>query len=497
MAGTQNYLIFDFGASNCRAIVASYNGRTFSMEVTHRFENRPVFAAGTLYWDILDLYSELKKGIVASLKKFPDLISLGIDAWGADFGTIDCNGKLIANPVHYRDKKREEDAVDLLNIIAAEKLYELTGASIVPLFDIFHLFSLKKQGVPEILNADKYLSIADIFNYFLTKISANEATRLTTSAFYNQWERRIEDQIFDKLKLPKNIFPPAMDPGSEIGSISDEVCRELEIGPLKVIVPATHDTASAEAGVPVKYPDRTWAFISIGTWCCSGIETASPIATKDTFAARFLNEAGVENINMFVRNINGLWIIQQCMEKWRREKEGNFNWPDIDKLYPVARQFKSFIDVEDPAFLPATTDMPLVINTYCSRTGQDQLKNIGEFARVFYESLVLRFKYHFLKFEEFTGKRIEILHIVGGGIKNKMFCQWISDALKVPVIAGPVETTSVGNLLMQLKAAGEIDNITQGRKISLDSSDIAYYEPGNTMAWDEAFDKYLNIILKK
>ncbi len=494
MAASQNYLIFDFGASNCRAIVATYDGKTFTMDVTHRFENRPVFAAGTLYWDMLDLYSELKNGITASLKKYPDIRSVGIDTWGADFGTIDSNGKLIANPVHYRDKKREADAPDLLKIIPAEKLYEMTGASIVPLFDIFHLFSLKKQNSPEVLGADKFLSIADIFNYFLTGIPSNEVTRLTTSAFYNQWERRIEEQIFDKLGLPRNIFPAEIAAGEILGEISDEVCRELEIVPLKIVVPATHDTASAEAGVPVKYPDKIWAFISIGTWCCSGVETEKPIATKETFSAGFLNEAGVEGINMFVRNINGLWIIQQCMEKWRKEKEGDFDWPDIDKLYPDAAPFKSFIDVEDPVFLPATTDMPLVMNVYCRKTYQKQLNNIGEFSRVFYESLVLRFKYHFIKFEEFTGKKIDILHIVGGGIKNRLFCQWISDALKIPVIAGPVETTSVGNLLMQLKAAGEISNIIQGRKISLDSSQISYYEPENPGVWDDAYGKYLKVI---
>jgi sugar (pentulose or hexulose) kinase len=494
MHEAQNYLIFDFGASNCRTIAASYNGKTFSMDVTHRFENRPVFAAGTLYWDILSLYSELKKGISISLRKYPGIKSIGIDAWGADFGMLDKNGKLIANPVHYRDRKREEDAKDLLKIISAKKLYELTGASIIPLFDVFHLFSLKKQKAPEIINGHTFLTIADIFNYFLTDISFNEVTRLTTSAFYNQWEKKIEKKIFDILSLPKDIFPKTVNSGEIIGPVSRGICRELEINPLEIIAPATHDTASAEAGLPVKYPDKTWAFISIGTWGCFGIETEKPIATEETFRSKFLNEAGVAGINLFVRNINALWIIQQCMEKWQGEKEKNFSWSDIDRLYPASQPFQAFINVEDPEFLPASSDMPAVINEYCRKTGQKELRDIGEFSRVFYESLVLRIKYHFIKFQDFTEKKIDILHAVGGGIKNTLFCKWISDALQVPVITGPVETTAVGNLLMQLKAAGEIDDIRQGRKISLDSSHVSYYEPDNTEVWDQAFEKYLKII---
>ena len=348
MKALQEYLIFDFGASNCRAIVAGFNGKTFSMEVTHRFDNRPVFASGTLYWDILSLYDGLKNGITASLKKYPGIRSVAIDTWGADFGTIDINGKLISNPVHYRDRKREEDSRELLKIISAEELYRLTGASINPLFDIFHMFSLKKQNSPEILNAHRYLSIADIFNYFLTGEPRNEVTRLTTSAFYNQFERKIETKILDILGLPKNIFPEEVSAGDRIASLSEEVCSELEIKPIDVIAAATHDTASAEAGIPVKYPDRTWAFISIGTWCCYGVETEKPIATKETFETGFLNEASVENINMFVRNINGLWTIQQCMEKWRKEKGNGFDWPDIDRLYPAAQPFQIFFGCRGP-----------------------------------------------------------------------------------------------------------------------------------------------------
>jgi len=492
---SQNYLIFDFGASNCRSIMAGYDGKSFSMDVTHRFENRPVFADGTLYWDILNLYQELKNGISASLKKYDSIKSMGLDAWGTDFGIIDKNGKLIANPVHYRDVKRAEDAKDLYTHISAEKLYELTGACIKPLFDVFHLYSLKKQNSPEIKNADKFLSIADIFNYFLTKTPSNELTRLTTSAFFNQFEYKLEEKIFDILGLPKNIFPGTVNPGEKISGISDDLAEELGIKSFDIIAPATHDTASAVAGIPVKYPDKNWAFISIGTWCSIGVENDRPIVTGDTFREGFCNEAGVEGKNIFVRNINGLWIIQQCMEKWRKDIPG-FDWPDIDKIYPKAESFKVFIDVEDTKFLRTYSDMSEVINKYCAKTGQKLPESIGEISRSFYESLVLRFKYHMLKFERFTGKKLDILHVVGGGIKNRLFCQWISNALGIAIIAGPVETTSVGNLIMQLKANGEIDDLNQGRQISLGASDIAFYEPQDTQTWTEAYEKYLRFLNK-
>ena len=490
---SKNYLIFDFGASNGRSVIARFDSNKFDMEVIHRFDNRPVYAAGTLYWDILRLYSELMIGIQSSVKKYKNITSMALDAWGADFGFIDSNGKLISNPVHYRDEKRKVDSDSLYKIIPRKELFELTGASIIPIFDLFHLYSLKLQNAPEFVNGDKFLTMPDIFNYFLTGRVYNEYTRITTSVMYNQKEGRWEDRIFDKLDLPKDIFPEIIMPGEEIDNISNKVCSELEIETMPVIAPAAHDTSSAIAGIPVVSKNKNWTFISMGTWCIIGQETESPIINNQTLNAGFSNEGGVGRLNLFVKNVTGLWIIQQCREKWIKDS-GSISWDEIVKLAAAADSFKSFIDVNDPIFSKPQLNMPEIISKYCKEKGQGIPESIGEISRCIYESLAMQFKYDLNKLEKLTSKKIELLHLVGGGTQNKLLCQWTADATGIQAIAGPTETTSVGNLLMQLKASGEIKTLDEGRKISLNSSEVTNYKPEDRDRWDEEYSRYLKIL---
>jgi len=490
----KNYLIFDFGASNGRSSIARFDGNKFDMEVTHRFDNRPVYASGTLYWDILRLYSELMIGIQSSVKKYKDITSMALDTWGADFGFIDSNGKLISNPVHYRDEKRKVDADSLYKIIPRKELFELTGATIIPIFDLFHLYSLKLQNAPEFVNGDRFLTMPDIFNYFLTGRAYNEYTRITTSIMYNQKEGRWENKIFDRLDLPRDIFPEIIKPGEEIDNISNKVCSELEIETIPVIAPAAHDTPSAVAGIPVVSKNKNWAFISMGTWCIIGQETEGPIINDQAFNADFSNEGGVEGTNLFVKHITGLWIIQQCREKWIKDSNRDISWNEIVKLSSDAEPFKSFIDVNDPIFSKPQVDMPETISKYCKEKGQGVPGSIGEISRCVYESLAMKFKHDLNKLEKLTGKKIELLHLVGGGTQNKLLCQWTADAAGIPVTAGPAETTSVGNLIMQLKASGEIKTLDEGRKISLNSSEVTNYKPEDGHRWSEEYSRYLKIL---
>ncbi len=490
----KNYLIFDFGASNGRSAVARYDGSRFDMEVTHKFDNTPVYAAGTLYWDILRLYSELMVEIQSSVKKYGNITSVALDAWGADFGFIDSNGKLISNPVHYRDEKREIDSDRLFKIITRRELFELTGATITTIFDLFHLYSLKLQNSPEFINGDRFLTVPDLFNYFLTGKAYNEYTRITTTIMYNQKEGRWEDRIFDRLGLPKDIFPEIIKPGERIGNISGNVCSELEIKTMPVIAPGAHDTSSAVAGIPVISKNKNWAFISMGTWCIIGQEMESPIINEQALNAGFSNEGGVEGLNLFVKNITGLWIIQQCRGKWIKDSGRSISWDEIVKLSTAAEPFKSFINVDDPVFSKPQVDMPEIISKYCKEKGQDILESIGEVSRCIYESLAMRFKYDLSELEKLTGKKIDLLHLVGGGTQNKLLCQWTANATGIQVIAGPTETTSVGNLLMQLKASGEIKTLDEGRKISLNSSKVTDYKPEDWNRWGEEYSRYLKIL---
>ena len=491
--GKKNYLIFDFGASNGRAAVASFDGSKFKMEVTHRFDNRPVFAGGTLYWDILRLFSELKIGIQASLKKYENVSSMGLDTWGADFGFLDAGGKLISNPINYRDEQSAKDSESLFKIIPRRELFELTGAWCIPLFDLFQLYSLKKNNSVALKNARTYLSIGDLFNYFLTGKIFNEFTRITTSVLYNQREKKIEESFFEKLGLPREIFPRTIYPGQKVGNISDEVARELEVDPIMVIAPAIHDTASAVAGIPVVDGKKKWAFMSLGTWACMGVENYEVLISDEIYGATFSNEAGIEDTNIFVKNINALWVIQKCREKWLKDRD--ISWDGIVDLSRKASPFASLIDVDQPRFAQPQIDMPRIIRDYCKKTGQSQPGSIGEVARCVYESLALKFRYYFGILAKFSGQEFEVIHLVGGGTQNKLLCQWISDATGIQVIAGPTETTAVGNLLMQLKADGEIDNVEEGRKISLASSEVGKYEPQDKAKWDEAYSKYLEMMM--
>lgn len=490
---SKNYLIFDFGASNGRATVAEFDGKKFSMEVIHRFENVEILATGTRYWNILQLYSELLTGIKLAVRKYGNIASLGIDTWGADCGFIDVNGKLISSAVSYRDEKRYIDAEQLFNIISKKELFELTCGPIAPENDLFHLHSLKLRGATEISIGKKFLSIADIFNYFLTGRATNEFTRMTMSILFNQRKGRLENKILDKVGFPIDWFPEMVQPGDNIGDISKEVCTELEIDPFPVIVPATHDTASAIAGIPVS-AGNNWAFISTGTWAVMGQKTEEPMVSDDILEAGFANEGGVEVPNIFMTEMVGLWIIQQCRTKWIKDSGKDISWDQIVKAAGEAKPFGSFIDVSDEDFAQFQLNMPQTIEIHCESKVQDKPKSMGEISRCVFESLAMRFKHNFNNMEKLTGQKNEALYLVGGGARNELLCQWTSDATGMPVTAGPIEAASVGNLLMQLKGTGEIKNLEQGRELSANSSEIKKYEPINQKQWTDAYKKYLAIL---
>ena len=370
----------------------------------------------------------------------------------------------------------------------------MTGGFILNFISIYNFYNLKINRAIELKAADKFLMMPDLLNYFLTGRKLNEFTNVTTTVMYDQKDKKWSDEILNKLEITKELFPKIMQPGNKIGNIQKSITNELGIPNIPIIAPATHDTASAVTGIPVVGPEKTWSFANMGTWVIQGVETKEPIISSEAFKAGYGNEGGCEGRNLFVKNINGLWIIQQCMEKWKKEKDGKISWNEIDRIYPEAKPFYALIDVDDDLFVASSSDMPKVIAEYCRDKGQNVPLGIAEVSRCFYESLTLKIMYNIKQTEKLIRKKIEVMYLVGGGIKNKLICQWIADALRIPVMAGPVETTAVGNLLMQLKGNGEIKNLDEGRQICSNSFKIILYESKESSMWDFAYEEYLKIL---
>ena len=490
----QNYLIFDFGASNGRGLVANYDGSKFGFDVLHRFDNVPVYLAGTIYWDFLRLFSDLKAGLAMATKKYKDIKSMGIDTWGVDFGILDKNGALIANPVNYRDKHRNSMPAKVYKIISARELQNITGCALASYYSLFNLYSLKIQDATEFNNAHKLLMMPDLFNYFLTGVAVNEYTDAHTSLMVNPFTARWEPQILDRLGFPKDIFCEIVQPSSKVGDLQKSVCGELDISPISVIAPVTHDTPSAIAGIPVADKSKNTVFMSIGTWGVNVVELNAPLISDEVFKTGFANEAGAAGKTLLFKNFVGMWLFQQSREKWLKEVEGGLSWDDIMNLAKNTSTIKSFIDVDATEFVLAQTDMPATVREFCKKTGQKIPGSIGAVARVIYESMALKVKHNLMDLEKITGKKIGAMHMVGGGTKDVLLCQWMADATGLLVYAGPTETTSVGNLLMQLLAAGEIKSLDEGRQIALKSASIKNYAPTNTGYWNRIYEDFVKVL---
>jgi rhamnulokinase len=483
-------LIFDLGGSNGRAVVAGYDGRRFSLEVAHRFDNRPVTAAGTVWWDLLRLYSELEIGIQKATKASSGIASLGVDTWGVDFGLIDEAGRMLGNPVHYRDSRRNSMPAEVYTIIPPEELLRLTGYLLFPFSSLFSLYAMKKDGAPELERAHRFLMMPDLFHYLLSGVAVNEYTEATTSLAYSMVGQRWERSILERLGISPDLFSPPVLPGTRIGALTPAVCRELEVKPIPVIAPATHDTASAEAGIPVGKDSGAWAFLSIGTWGVVGMETPAPLVNERVFASGFGNEGRADGGTFLAENVTGLWIAQQCRQKWTHDSGEELAWEEIVRRCLAAPALRSLINVDDPAFAAVNPDVPGLIAAWCAKRGMPGPSDPGQTARCVYESLVLKFRSSFEKLADLTGRRIECIHMVGGGTQNEPLCQWTADATGIPVRAGPTETTVAGNLIMQLKGLGEITTLAEGREIVGRSSTTRMHLPGDRGPWDAAYARW-------
>lgn len=485
---TKRVLAFDFGASSGRAIIGSFDGEKITLQEVHRFSNDPVSVGGTVYWDVLRLFHEIKQGIIKA-KIAGGFDSIGIDTWGVDFGLIDSEGKLMENPIHYRDARTVGLVDEAFKTMPREKLYGITGIQFMELNTLFQLISLKKYRPWMLERADKMLFMPDLFGYMLTGKMCAEYSIASTSQLIDLEERTWSKDILKDFGIKESLFAPLVQPGTVLGELSKEICEECGVEPVPVISVCGHDTQSAITSVPCE--NGNFAFLSSGTWSLFGTELKKPIVNETSLNINITNEGGFDGSTGFLKNIIGLWLIQESRRQWQREGT-EYSYAELEKLALAAEPFKCFIDPDAPEFVPHG-NIPERVREFCRKTGQYVPETVGEIMRCIYESLAMKYRLTFEKLRECTERDYPVIHVIGGGTKDGLLCQMTANSCNRTVKAGPIEATVMGNLAVQLMSNGSIENIGQARKIVAASSELKTFEPQNTEEWSKAYESFLKI----
>ncbi len=463
---------FDFGASSGRAIKAVFDSGRLEYEEIHRFDNEPLFIDGRMCHD----YKKICGEIDIALKKAGEIDSVAFDTWGVDYGLLDESGQLIDLPTHYRDGRTEGSPEKAFLEISPEELYAETGNQIMPINTLFQLLSEKHKGF------SKLLFMPDLFAYYLSGEAVCEKTIASTSQMMNMKKATFSEKILDRFKIQKNIFGREIEPATVIG----------EKDGVKVISVAGHDTQCAVAAMP-KENKASAAFLSCGTWSLIGAEIDEPILTEKSLKDELSNEIGANGKINYLKNISGLWLIQETKRALKR-KGIALSYNDLEQLARKEEPFEFFIDPDNSSF-SASGDLPERIKAFCEGTGQGEPKSIGEIVRCIYESLAMKYRFAIKQIEENTGKEFDVLHLLGGGTKDSFLCQMTADSLGIPVVAGPTEATALGNIFLQLIALGEVKDISEARKIIRETEKVKIYTPEEQETWLEGYKKYEEIIL--
>jgi rhamnulokinase len=476
----------DLGAQSGRVVVGRFDGERFSIAEVHRFANVPVLAAGTLHWDALRLYEEILAGLTAGASESPAIDSVGVDTWGVDFALIDRAGRLIGNPVHHRDRRTEDVMQRVFARVPARELYERTGIQLMPINTVFQLFAMAEAGDPALEVAHRVLLMSDLFHFWLSGVASCELTNATTSQCYDPRAQAWATDIIRRLQLPAEMFRETVAPGSVLGPLRREVGERTRLRSAVVVTPATHDTGSAVAAVPLRDPSSV--YISAGSWSLVGMELAAPLITDETFAANLTNEGGLSGTFRLLRNVDGLWLLHECREAWRANGHA-WDFRDLVRMAEDSPPLRSFVEPNDPRFL-APGDLPNRIRAFCAETGQPVPDDAGAVVRCVLESLALKHRQTVQLLAQVTGAAPPEIHIVGGGALNAPLCEWTADATALPVLAGPVEATAIGNLAAQAMALGELASLDEARQVIRTSFEPTVYEPSGSAAWLEAAERF-------
>jgi rhamnulokinase len=493
---SQVFLAVDLGASSGRVVAGLFDGERLALEEVYRFDNAGVPAAGSMYWPLMSQWQHVLRGLKAAAKIYGQhVVSVGVDTWGVDFGLLGRNDVLLGVPHHYRDRRTADILDKAFSVVPREEIFEETGLQFMEFNTLYQLLAMKLAGSPLLDVAESFLMIPDLFHWLLTGVKSNEFTNSTTTQMLNPRTRAWASELVGRFGLPAQILGPISEPGTRLGPLQPSVASETNLAGVEVILPGTHDTASAVAAVPAvsqqgQRPD--WCYISSGTWSLMGVETPQPVINRRCYDLNFTNEGGIGGTTRLLKNIAGLWLVQECRRIWK-ETGRDYAWEELSRRASDREPLVSLINPDDPSFV-APADMPAAIADFCTKTGQTVPATDGAIIRCALESLALRYRMVLGHLEELIGGRLETIHIVGGGAQNRLLCQMAADATGRRVIAGPVEATAIGNLVVQAIARGSLTTIAQARELIAASFDLQDYRAKPTADWDAAYAKFQQLV---
>jgi rhamnulokinase len=481
------YLAVDLGAESGRVVLGRFDGGRVSLEEVHRFPNTPVRLPDGLHWNVLRILSEIKDGLAKAVRE-EEIEGVGIDSWGVDFGLLDREGSLVSNPYHHRDARTEGMMEEAFGLVGKEEIYRTTGIQFLPINTLYQLLAMR--GSPLLEAAETMLLIPDLMNYWLTGEKACEYTNATTTQLLDLEAGGWSTDLLRRLDLPSRILAPIVQPATELGPLLPEVTEEVGAGP-PVFAVASHDTASAVVAVPAEGED--FAYISSGTWSLVGVELPGPVATEEGLKANFTNEGGFGGKTRLLKNVMGLWLLQECRRQWVREGH-EYSYEELARLAEDAPPAGPLVDPDHPAFL-APGDMASRIRSFCEKTGQSPPEEPAALARCVFESLALKYRHAVEQAESLAGRAIGAVNVVGGGSQNSLLCQLTADAMRRPVLAGPAEATALGNLMVQAHARGHLASLEEVREAVRRSVEVREYEPqGAEDEWQEAYEKLRGLV---
>lgn len=492
MEENKYFFAVDLGATSGRTIVGHIADNKVELEELTRFDNNLIETCGHFYWDIYALYLEVIKGLKEARRRNLDIVSIGIDTWGVDIVCIGADGAPMRNPLSYRDPHTEGIMDDYFaHAVGSREVYETTGIQFMNFNTLFQLYAMRRNGDSALAAASKILFVPDALSYMLTGKAVCEYTIASTSQLLDPRKRRLDPQLLESVGLKADSFGELTDPATVIGTLTPEVQKLTGLGALPVVAVAGHDTASAVAAVPAR--NEHFAYLSSGTWSLMGIETRQPIINEESRSRNFTNEGGIEGTTRFLKNICGMWIYERCRKEWTDAPKSH---TELIRAAMEQPAFRSIINPDDPIFANPSS-MIEAIETYCRATAQPVPEGYAAVCRTIFDSLALRYREVFGFLKEMAPFSIDVLHVIGGGSQNAYLNQFTANSLGIRVLAGPVEGTALGNIMLQAKAAGEVGDIWQMRAIIANSVEPKVYEPADKEAWDEAYSRYLDIVAKR